>query len=44
VAHEVAALQSRTDELEQRLARKDVHIEALKAEMIRLRRWSLGQP
>ena len=31
MAHDVAALQNRIDELEQRLERKDVHIEALKA-------------
>jgi hypothetical protein len=43
VAHDVAALQSRIEELEQRLERKDVHIEALKAEVIRLRRWRFGR-
>lgn len=43
MAHDVAALQSRIDELEQRLERKDVHIEALKAEVIRLRRWRFGR-
>jgi transposase len=43
VAHDVAALQSRIEALEQRLERKDVHIEALKAEVIRLRRWRFGR-
>ena len=43
MAHDVAALQNRIDELEQRLERKDVHIEALKAEVIRLRRWRFGR-
>jgi len=43
VAHDVAALQNRIDELEQRLERKDVHLEALKAEVIRLRRWRFGR-
>ena len=43
MAHDVAALQSRIEELEQRLERKDVHIEALKAEVIRLRRWRFGR-
>ncbi len=43
MAHDVAALQNRIDELEQRLERKDVHIEALTAEVIRLRRWRFGR-
>ena len=43
MARNVAALQSRIDELEQRLGRKDVHIEALTAEVIRLRRWRFGR-
>ncbi len=43
MAHDVATLQSRIEELEQRLERKDVHIEALKAEVIRLRRWRFGR-
>ena len=36
-------LHSRIAELEQRLGQKDVHIEALKAEVIRLRRWRFGR-
>ncbi len=36
-------LQSQIEELEQRLGQKDVHIEALKAEVIRLRRWRFGR-
>jgi transposase len=43
MVHDAAALQSRIKELEQRLERKDVHIEALKAEVIRLRRWRFGR-
>lgn len=43
MAHDVAALQNLIDELEQRLARQDIHIEALKAEVIRLRRWRFGR-
>lgn len=43
MVHDAAALQSRIEELEQRLERKDVHIEALKAEVIRLRRWRFGR-
>ncbi len=36
-------LQSRIGELEQRLGQKDAHIEALKAEVLRLRRWRFGR-
>ena len=43
MAHDVAALQSRIEQLEQRLGQKDVHIEALTAEVIRLRRWRFGR-
>jgi uncharacterized coiled-coil protein SlyX len=43
VSHDVASLQSRIGELEQRLGQKDVHIEALKAEVLRLRRWRFGR-
>jgi transposase len=40
---DVATLQGRIGELEQRLGQKDVHIEALKAEVLRLRRWRFGR-
>lgn len=40
---DVATLQGRILELEQRLGQKDVHIEALKAEVLRLRRWRFGR-
>ncbi len=43
MSHDVTSLQSRIEELEQRLGQKDVHIEALKAEVIRLRRWRFGR-
>ena len=43
MALDVASLQSRIGELEQRLGQKDVHIEALKAEVLRLRRWRFGR-
>jgi transposase len=43
VAFDVAALQCRIGELEQRLGQKDVTIEALKAEVLRLRRWRFGR-
>jgi transposase len=43
VSHDVTSLRSRIEELEQRLGQKDVHIEALKAEVIRLRRWRFGR-
>jgi hypothetical protein len=39
----IATLQSRIEELEQRLGQKDLNIEALKTEVIRLRRWRLGR-
>lgn len=39
MALDIATLQSRIGELEQRLGQKDAHIEALKAEVLRLRRW-----
>jgi transposase len=40
---DIATLQVRIKDLEQRLGQKDVHIEALKAEVIRLRRWRFGR-
>ena len=43
MALDIATLQSRIGELEQRLGQKDVHIEALKAEVLRLRRWRFGR-
>jgi hypothetical protein len=43
VTLDIATLQSRIGELEQRLGQKDVHIEALKAEVLRLRRWRFGR-
>lgn len=43
MALDIATLQSRIGELEQRLGQKDAHIEALKAEVLRLRRWRFGR-
>lgn len=43
MALDIATLQGRIGELEQRLGQKDVHIEALKAEVLRLRRWRFGR-
>jgi transposase len=40
---DVATLQDRIGELEQRLGQKDAHIEALKTEVLRLRRWRFGR-
>ncbi len=43
MSHDNVTLQDRIEELEQRLVHKDAHIEALKAEVIRLRRWRFGR-
>ena len=43
MVRDTATLLATIDELTQRLGQKDAHIEALKAEVIRLRRWRFGR-